>query len=149
MATGEKNSINLQFVDCESEIFNGKVEYLSCTSADGSLSVYPNHAALLARILPGLVKILPLGAAEEVEFLILGGFLEVSANHINLLADIVERSEANDEAHLLKQYELALARLKSGQSLPAAYIARAEAGIEVALAKTRLFGLPVKKFKKF
>lgn len=96
----DKNSLRLELVSAESNIFSGEVAFLQVSGSEGELGIYPGHSALLACIKPGLVRLVSCDGVEQVLYLS-GGVLEVQPYTVNILADIVIRGEELDEAAAL------------------------------------------------
>jgi F-type H+-transporting ATPase subunit epsilon len=63
---------------------------------EGELTVLPQHAPLLTMIKPGLMRLKK--GADETEFAVTGGFLEVRDDKVTILADAAERAEEIDIA---------------------------------------------------
>jgi F-type H+-transporting ATPase subunit epsilon len=97
---------HLDIVSAEEKIFSGLVEMVIATGEMGDLGILYGHAPLLTALIPGPVKIIKQGGAEEV-FYVSGGFLEVQANAVNILADAALRASDIDEAEVLKAQEAA------------------------------------------
>ncbi len=95
MATGN-NTLHVEVVTAESELYNGEADIVDAPGADGQLGILPEHAALLSLLSPGLLRI-KLGGAEE-DIFVSGGFLEVSNNHVTVLADAAEHADSIDQA---------------------------------------------------
>lgn len=92
----------------------------------GELGVLPNHAPLLTRIRPGVLK-LNLPDGEETFVYVSGGVLEVQPDKITVLADVAERGEDLDEAQAEKSRQQAEEKLRaSGGSSMDYATARAE-----------------------
>lgn len=97
---------HLDIVSAEEKIFSGLVEMVIATGEMGDLGILYGHAPLLTALIPGPVKVIKQGGAEEV-FYVSGGFLEVQANAVNILADAALRASDIDEAEVLKAQEAA------------------------------------------
>jgi F-type H+-transporting ATPase subunit epsilon len=139
------NVMKVDVVDSESQIFSGEVEYLIAPAIEGEIGIYPHHIPLITKLNPGVLRLqIPDTAAHEV-LAISGGFLEVQGNHVTILADIVERTEPLDEARLLEQKSMALARIKRADSTMTADVATAQASLEIAIAQLKALDY-LKKF---
>ena len=78
--------------------------------------IEPGHAALLTPLIPGTVRVVKQGGAEEIVY-VSGGYLEVQPNSVTILADTAVRADNLDEAAALeakRQAELAM-ESKSGE----------------------------------
>ncbi len=104
------------------------------TTLEGELKIFPNHAPLLAVLRPGLLRIdcKPGCQCPDVrhdEMLVLGGFLDVRANTVTVLADSIERSADIDARMAEQAVQLAREQLSTappedaGQALLAMEIA--------------------------
>ncbi len=72
------------------------VEMVIAPGADGELGILPNHAPLLTTLGIGELRIRK--GAEEESFAVGGGFLEVLANRVIVMADVAERADEIDVA---------------------------------------------------
>src|SRR6266568_122845 len=102
MAT--RNTLHVEVVTAERELYNGEANLVSAPGSEGRLGILPRHAALLTTLAPGDLRI-ELNGAEEPLF-VSGGFLEVSDDNVTVLADTAERAE------LQAALERAIARLR-------------------------------------
>jgi len=123
----EKNTIHVDIVSAEGEIFSGDAEMFFAPGADGDLGIAPRHAPLLTLLKPGEVRVkTPDG--QEQHFFVGGGALEVQPAKVTVLADTALRAHDIDEAAALaaKQRAEDALRDKSG------HISQAEALAELA-----------------
>ena len=84
----------------------------------GELGILPQHAPLLTRIKPGVVKVKLVGKAEEEVIYVSGGILEVQPKALTILADTSIRAHDLDEIKVMeakRAAEEALANRASGQ----------------------------------
>ena len=72
------------------------VEMVIAPGADGELGILPNHAPLLTALGIGELRIKK--GAEEESCAVGGGFLEVLANRVIVMADVTERAAEIDIA---------------------------------------------------
>jgi F-type H+-transporting ATPase subunit epsilon len=98
-----------------------EVEMVIAPGADGELGILPNHAPLLAAL--GIGELRVRKGAEEESFAVHGGFVEVLANRVIVMATLaegageidVERAEAAraraEERERMKPDGLDMARL--------------------------------------
>ena len=87
--------MNLNIVTAERETFSGGVDYVTAPGADGELTILPSHAALMSTLQPGEMRFGVDG--EEQAIAVSGGFLEVLADNVTVLADAAEREDEIDE----------------------------------------------------
>ena len=89
--------MNLNIVTAERETYSGGVDYVTAPGADGELTVLPSHAALMTTLVPGELRFGSTGDAEQ-SVVVTGGFMEVLADNVTVLADAAEREDEIDEA---------------------------------------------------
>ncbi len=90
-------SMQLDIVTAEHEVFSDQVSGVVVPGTEGELTVLPNHAPLLTAIQPGELRIMQEGSTDTF-MAVGGGFLEVMANKVVILADAAERADEIDEA---------------------------------------------------
>jgi len=96
------NTIHLDVVSAEEQIFSGDVEFVILPGISGELGIYPRHTPLLTEIKPGAVRMkLPNQDREELVF-VQGGFLEVQPHLVTVLADTAIRAKDLDESKALE-----------------------------------------------
>ncbi len=66
-------------------VLSEEIDELTIPTVNGEISVLPNHVDLLTKIIPGEMIIKKNNKTEP--FAIAGGFIEITNNHINVLAD--------------------------------------------------------------
>ncbi len=112
MATG--NTLHVEVVTAERELYNGEADLVSAPGAEGRLGILPRHAPLITTLATGELRI-KLGGVEEPLF-ISGGFLEVRSNTVTVLADTAEHAEEIDQARAEEARRRAQERLEQAQS---------------------------------
>src|SRR5205085_2382871 len=132
MAT--RNTLHVEVVTAERELYNGEANLVSAPGSEGRLGILPRHAALLTTLAPGELRI-ELNGAEEPLF-VSGGFLEVSNDHVTVLADTAEHAEEIDQARAEEARRRAQERLTQTQS--EAERAELQAALERAVARLRV-----------
>src|SRR6187551_608394 len=85
MATAA-NTIHVDIVSAEGEIFSGAASMVFAPGADGELGVAPRHAPLLTLLKAGEVRVQTPDGAEQ-HFFVGGGALEIQPNRVTVLAD--------------------------------------------------------------
>ncbi len=104
-------TLYLDIVSAEAEIFSGKAQRVFASGVIGDLEIAPNHAPLLTKLLPGPIRIRTEGDTEEVVY-VTGGILEVQPDTTTILADTVVRAKDFNEAEAVKAIQQAEAALK-------------------------------------
>ena len=110
------NTIHVDVVSAEEQIFSGEAEFVVLPGEAGELGIYPRHTPLITRIKPGTVRIKVAGQAAEELVFVAGGILEIQPNVVTVLADTAIRGHDLDEAKATeakKRAEEAMANAKS------------------------------------
>ena len=94
------NTIHVDIVSAEGEIFAGAASMVFAPGTDGELGIAPRHAPLLTMLKAGEVRVqTPDG--QEQHFFVGGGALEIQPNKVTVLADTALRAKDLDEAAAL------------------------------------------------
>ena len=101
----------LEIVTAERLVYSEEVNGVVAPGIEGQLGILPHHAPLLTILQPGELRILRQGE-EDTYMAISGGFLEVMANRVVVLADTAERAEEIDEARAQEATRRAQERLE-------------------------------------
>lgn len=107
-------TMRLEIITAEQVVFAGDVDSVQVPGISGELGILPHHAPLMTMIQPGELAINKDG---DVAYLaISGGFLEVMANKVHVLADAAERSDDIDEERAQAAVQRAQERISSQSS---------------------------------
>jgi F-type H+-transporting ATPase subunit epsilon len=127
------NTIHVDVVSAEEQIFSGEAEFVVLPGIMGELGIYPRHTPLLTEIKPGALRVkLPNQEEEELVF-VQGGFLEVQPHRVTVLADTAIRAKDLDEVKALEAKKAAEEAMLNKSSKEA--IATAEAELAIAMAQ--------------
>jgi len=121
------NTIHVDVVSAEEQIFSGQAEFVVLPGEAGELGIYPKHTPLITRIKPGAVRIKVSGSAEEEFVFVAGGILEVQPNTVTVLADTAIRGRDLDEA-----------KANEVKKMAEEAMANRETDIDFAVAQTEL-----------
>jgi F-type H+-transporting ATPase subunit epsilon len=130
--------MHLEIVTAERVVLSDEVDQVNISTRDGRVGILPRHAPLLSVLDIGEMDIIKGG--ERTPYAISGGFMEVHANRVTILADTVERADEIDEARAEEARKRAEERLQYVQSdqetkLAEAELRRAIVRIQVAQLK--------------
>lgn len=117
---------HVDVVSAESSLFSGEVTRLTVSGSEGDLGITPGHTPLLTAIKPGMVKLVKEDGDEEVIY-ISGGFLEVQAHSVTVLADTAIRGA-----------ELDLAKAEEAKQRAEEQIANTTNDVDYALVASQL-----------
>lgn len=91
----EQKTIKFEIVTPERVVFRMEVKQVTVPTAQGEITVLPEHIPLVSTLLPGVIELLT--ADDRVEIIsVSGGFIEVLKNKVVILADTAERAEEID-----------------------------------------------------
>ncbi|MGH8263874.1 MAG: F0F1 ATP synthase subunit epsilon [Steroidobacterales bacterium] len=127
------NTIHLDIVSAEGEIFSGPAKMVFLPAAEGEIGVAPRHAPLLALLKAGEVRVQP-EEGDEQSFYVGGGALEVQPTKVTVLADTAARAADLDEAAALT----ARARAEEALAGKIDKLEQAQALVELARAAAQL-----------
>lgn len=133
MAEAQHNTIHVDIVSAEGEIFSGAAKMVFAPGSQGELGIAPRHAPLLTLLKAGEVRVQP-PEGEEQAFFVGGGVLEVQPRKVTVLADTALRAKDLDEAAALAAKQRAEEALKDKGDK----ISQAEALAELARAAAQL-----------
>jgi F-type H+-transporting ATPase subunit epsilon len=87
-------SLHFELVSPEKLLFSGEVEQVDVPGVEGDFGVLANHAPFVATLRPGILTVHSASGAQKI--VVLGGFAEVSAQGLTVLADVAEAVEDID-----------------------------------------------------
>ena len=87
-------NIKFKIVTPERTVFEDSVTQVTLPTADGEITILPNHVSYISSLLPGELMVKKDG--EEILLSISGGFIEYHENELIVLADTAERAEEID-----------------------------------------------------
>jgi F-type H+-transporting ATPase subunit epsilon len=90
------NTIHVDIVSAEGEIFSGAASMVFAPGSQGELGIAPRHAPLLTMLKAGEVRVQTAEGGEQ-HFFVGGGALEVQPNKVTVLADTALRAKDLDE----------------------------------------------------
>lgn len=111
------------------------VDMVVAPGADGSLGILPNHAPLFTLLSLGEMRVIKGG--DEQSLAVFGGFMEVSNDHVRILADAAERAEEIDVDRAEEARQRAESR-KSDSRRAAEEMIRADAAMRRSMVRLRI-----------
>jgi len=138
------NTIQVDIVSAEGEIFSGAATMVFAPAVMGEIGIAPRHAPLLTTLKPGEVRVQTPDGVEQF-FYVGGGALEVQPHLVTVLADTALRAKDIDEAAALAAKQRAEEALRDKVD----QIEIAEAQAELARAAAQLKALErLRKIRK-
>ena len=139
--------LTVEIVTAERQVYNETdVDMVVAPGSEGVLGILPRHAPLLTMLQPGVLRVKKDGA--EVDMAVAGGFLQVNAGRVLVLADHAERAEEIDAAlaeEARRQAEQALVEARRGGSpvqVEAARAALHASMVRLNVVRRRRHGAP-------
>ena len=105
--------MKLEIVTAERVVYSDDVDILVAPGIEGELGILPHHAPLLTMLQPGELRVVKDGQEEYMA--VSGGFLEILANTVTVLADTAERVDEIDEERAQVAVQRAQERVVSQQ----------------------------------
>jgi F-type H+-transporting ATPase subunit epsilon len=111
-------TFHFELVSPEKLLFSGEVEQVDVPGAEGDFGVLAGHTPMVSTIRPGILTVR--GAGGEQKIVVLGGFAEVSASGLTILADLADSVTDIDRAVItsrISELEQRIAKTESGSAL--------------------------------
>ncbi len=87
--------LNLKIVTPERTVFENSVDMVVVPSSQGEIGILPHHESLMAKIVPGELRITN---GNKTELLAIGeGFAQVANNTLTIMADLAVEASDIDE----------------------------------------------------
>ncbi|GBD11970.1 ATP synthase epsilon chain [bacterium HR23] len=134
-------TMRLEIVTAERVVFSDDVDLVVAPGIEGELGILPHHAPLLTILQPGEIRVVKAG--QEQFLAVSGGFLEVLANKVTILADACEYAEEIDlerARRAMERAQQALATRQADVDLAQAMAALRRAQVRIAVARRRRAG---------
>lgn len=130
-------TIRLEIVTPYGLTFSGEVNELTATGTEGEFGVLPGHTSLMTTLAIGMLTYKK--ERELGYFFVSGGYTEVEADKVTILADSAERSEDIDVERARAAMKRAEERLKQAENIDflRAQTALSRAAIRVQVAEKR------------
>jgi len=87
-------TFHFELVSPERLLFSGDVEQVDLPGAEGDFGVLAQHAPMVTTLRPGILTVHAAGGEQKI--VVLGGFAEVSADGLTVLADSADAVEDID-----------------------------------------------------
>ena len=88
-------TLRLEVISAERVVYEDDVNIVVAPGQDGELGILPHHAPLITVLQAG--ELLIRKGSNETSLMVSGGFLEVMANKVTILADAAEDVDEIDE----------------------------------------------------
>ena len=111
-------TFHFELVSPEKLLFSGEVEQVDVPGAEGDFGVLAGHAPFVSTLRPGILTVH--GSGGEQKIVVLGGFAEVSAEGVTVLADVAEAIQDIDRGMIatrISELEQRIAKTEPGSEL--------------------------------
>ena len=111
-------ALHFELVSPEKLVFSGEVQQVDLPGAEGDFGVLENHAPVVTTLRPGILTVHTAGGAQRI--VVLGGFAEVSASGLTVLAEVAETVADMDRGVLatrISDLEQRIAKMDAGAEL--------------------------------
>ncbi|HEX8847590.1 MAG TPA: F0F1 ATP synthase subunit epsilon [Pyrinomonadaceae bacterium] len=88
--------IQLEVVTPERRVLEEAVDSVNVPGLNGELGILPGHTPLISQLQTGVLSYMQGGATHRLH--VSGGFVEVNADRVSVLAEVAERPEEIDAA---------------------------------------------------
>jgi F-type H+-transporting ATPase subunit epsilon len=127
-------TLKLEIVTPDAKVYSEDVDMVTLPGVEGEMGIYPQHVPLMTQIVPG--EIVARKGGEDVFLAVGEGFVEITADHVAVLADMAIRAENIDEATVEEARRRAEARL--AEHLNDEDMAAIQAAIATSLAQIKV-----------
>lgn len=140
---GSASTFAFEVASPERVVLKTRVRQVSVPTTLGEITVLPEHVPLVALLKPGIVEAVTESGEREV-MAVSGGFIEVLAGKVVILADTAERAQDLEEERIILAQERARTLKEQAQHLNDVEFARLSALIEKEIAREQA----LKKWRK-
>ena len=104
------DTLRLEIVTPEAIVYSGDVHMVTLPASEGEMGVYPHHARLITKLVPGELTI---SRGGQDEYLAVGeGLVEVTGSRVAIVTDMAIPADKVDEAKVEEARARAAARLQ-------------------------------------
>jgi F-type H+-transporting ATPase subunit epsilon len=111
------------------------VDMVVAPGAEGELGILPSHAPLFTLLALGEMRVVKAGVEQSLA--VFGGFLEISNDHVRILADAAERAEEIDVDRAEEARSRAESR-RSDRQAAAEDMIRADAAMRRSMVRLKI-----------
>ncbi len=112
------SGLHFELVSPEKLVFSGEVTQVDVPGIEGDFGVLAGHAPYVTTLRPGILTVHATGNDQKI--IVLGGFAEVSAQGLTVLAELADTVEDFDRAMLnqrIRETEERIAKTEPGNDL--------------------------------
>ena len=125
--------LTLEIVTPEDRVYSDTIDTVVIPTVEGEIGILPGHIPLLTQVADGELRVTK--GRETKGLVIGGGFAQVDADHVKILAEFAIHEAQIDEAAVEKALRRAEDALKGRQKLDSSEIERLEGLVRFAVAQ--------------
>jgi F-type H+-transporting ATPase subunit epsilon len=95
----------VELVAVDHEVWSGEAEVVNARTLEGEIGILPGHAPLLGVLAEGHVVRIGVSEGEEIRVAVHGGFLSVTDDGVQILAERAELSDDIDVSRARRAYD--------------------------------------------
>ena len=127
---------HLEVIALDGVTYEGDADIVIVPGVDGQLAILPRHAPVVTALQAG--EIVARRSGEEISMFVSGGFIEISADRVLILADAAERGEDIDIARAEAARVRAQERLAQRGAVPDMDFARLEGAFARSIVRLKV-----------
>jgi F-type H+-transporting ATPase subunit epsilon len=127
-------TFSIEIVTPERKVFGGDVDFAVFPGAEGELGVMAGHAATLAVLVPGEIKVVK--GQQTDYFATVGGFVEILRNKVTVAVESAERPADLDRNAVQQEHDAAVTAFSTASDVRAKGVA--ELRIKRSAARLRV-----------
>lgn len=131
------STLRLEILTIERKLFDEHVNMVIAPGTEGVLGILPQHAPLLTGLNNGELQV-KIEGQEDQFFALGGGFMEVSPDHVIVLADAAEHAEEIDLDRAQEARDRAAELLEQAKDQEEIDISRAEASLRRSITRIKV-----------
>ena len=108
-------TMQVELVSPERKLASIDAEIVGLPGSDGDFAAQPGHTAVATSLRPGVVTIR--SGSETIEYLIAGGFAEVTPDSVSILAEYAARRDEADREAFEAQLTAITAKIEATEGL--------------------------------
>jgi F-type H+-transporting ATPase subunit epsilon len=121
----------VELVAVDQEVWSGEAEVVNARTLEGEIGILPGHAPLLGVLAEGHAVRIGVSEGEEIRVAVHGGFLSVTEDGVQILAERAEMSDDIDVSRARRAYDEHKDAAEDDEDGRSAFL-RAQARLEAA-----------------
>ncbi len=128
--------MKIEIITPEKVSYSEEADQVSLPTAEGEITILPNHIPLLTQLLPGELSIRK--GDQTIVMASGGGFAEITGNKVSIATDLALKSEEINEKQAEEARKRAEEAMKDRERLSEEEFALTAASLQKALAQLRV-----------